>query len=323
MPTHTTLKGFTHIGESLACENIKSNLVSYFNWGFLCKGAFFNVSLGQAGSYGGYQHRLRLVNDPNYTRGQVWEGFRQDWVWESGVEYAYQPIAVSGVYVNSSFHSRTVTGTYKHHVNYPLGRIIFDTAISPTSLVTAEYSYRWFHFISEDQATWFKKIQFDSFRVDSSHFLQDGSGAWEVLAYNRVQLPVVVVQTIPRRSFAGVQLGQGQYVRQDILFHIFAETEVDRDKIFDAVSFQNNKTIHSYDLNKISNANRFPLDRNGTPVTGAMMYPDLVAPTSDGGYFWKKIWFVNMTGQETKVDARPPLYSAVVRGTLEIDFPEL
>ena len=60
---YTTLKG-PPIGQSTLSPQLKSNVITFFNWGLLGKGAFFNVSLSQAGPYGGDESRLRLVDDP-------------------------------------------------------------------------------------------------------------------------------------------------------------------------------------------------------------------------------------------------------------------
>ena len=62
------------------------NFITFYDWGFLDAGQFYNISVPQSGIYGGDRHKLRLVDSPNYTAGQVWEGYRQNWVWESGIE---------------------------------------------------------------------------------------------------------------------------------------------------------------------------------------------------------------------------------------------
>ena len=76
MPKYTTLKGLTKYGETTLTSHMEDGAVTFFNWGLLEAGAFFNVKIPSSGIYGGDSHRLRLVDDPNYTKGQVWEGFR-------------------------------------------------------------------------------------------------------------------------------------------------------------------------------------------------------------------------------------------------------
>lgn len=320
MPTYTRFKGFDDFGDSLLTEQIKHNVVEFFNWGFLNAGAFFNVQIPTSGAYGGLFNRLRPAYDPNYNEGQVWQAARQNWVWESGVERAanQQPIQVSGVTVDGTFYPLATVGSGAHHVDYPRGRIVFDNAISTSSNVQAEYSYRWINVYTSD-APWFREIMFSSMRVDDSHFSQPGSGVWDILADNRIQLPAVIVEPVPRRRFTGMQLGGGQIVYQDVLFHVFAEQSYLRDKLVDVITFQNNKTIHFFDLNDINENSAFPLNGNGSLNAGAKSYPQLVTPS--GGHFWKKATFLNMSSQE--IEADQPLFRAVVRGTIEINMAEI
>src|SRR5579859_2905287 len=102
--TPTQLKGVTDIGRPLLTEMLESNISQFFQWGLLNVGNFFQVRIPTSGAYGGDFSRLRLGDDPNFPAGQVWEGVRKDWVWESGLNYAVQPIQISGVYVNGSYY---------------------------------------------------------------------------------------------------------------------------------------------------------------------------------------------------------------------------
>jgi hypothetical protein len=56
----------------------------------------------------------------------------------------------------------TGDATYAHHYNYPLGRVVFDTAVSTTSAVKLEYSYRNVQTYIADQAPWWDEIQQES-----------------------------------------------------------------------------------------------------------------------------------------------------------------
>lgn len=317
MPVYTKLKGITHLGDSLLNEQLKANLVEYFNWALLEIGAFTNITIPSSGAFGGHYHRLRLSEDPNYTRGQVWEGARGDWVWQTGIEYGYQPINISGVRVNGTFYGSGTSGTYAHKINYPLGRVIFDTAIATTCQVTMEYSHRYFH-VAQSDTPWFREIMFNSYRVDSEDFLRVGSGLWSTLAQTRVQLPAIVIETVPRRTLKGKQLGGGQWVSQDVLFHIFSETPWDRDKAVDILTYQKDFTIMLFDKNLMLSQSKYPLDFEGSRVANALMYPDLIKPTGEGGCFWNKLFFKEMNSQE--ITQIPPLYMGIVRGTFEIDI---
>lgn len=309
------LKGIRDISESTLCDQLETNLIEYFNWGMLGIGAFFNVPL----SYDS-DSRLRVSEDPLLVKGRVWEPFRNDIIWESGVKYGLQPIAISGVYVDDIFRPTSSSGAYAHYIDYERGRVVFNSPLPATTEVRMEYSYRYFHWTSAD-SPWFRKLMFDSFRVDDSQFLQYGSGAWSIFAQNRVQLPAVVVEVIPRRLFEGYQIGGGQTVLQDVLFHIFTENPWDRKTILDVITYQNNATINSFDKNLIAAQSRFPFNENGSLASGAMTYPQLIAPVANGGFFWKKLTFKKMISQESIT--MPPLHQAVVRGTFEVVLPEI
>jgi len=320
MLEYTKFKGITQIGNSTVCEQLKANLTTFYNWGMLEIGGFTNVSIPESGAFGGNFHKLRLVEDPNYTKGRVWETARQKLVYESGMDYAYSPIQISGVYVNNTFYPITGTGTYEHKISYPLGRVIFTSAIPATSTVYMEYSFKYANFYTSD-VPWFKEVMFNSYRVDDPNFLQYGSGVWSTLGQNRVQLPAVIVETVPRRDFIPLQIGGGQWLRQDVLFHILAENTWDRDKLIDIITYQNDRTILSFDKNLVATADKFPLDYEGSLRSGAMIYPDLIKSSGEGGFFWKKIFIKDMRTQEAL--SVSPLFRAVVRGTFEIDFPEI
>jgi len=321
MSDYTKLKGIQHIGDVLLSKTLETNIITYFNWGLLEVGGFFNVSIPSPGVYGGDQHKLRLVSeDPYYSTGQVWEGFRSDWVWETGVEYDYQPIRVSGVNVDGTFYpTATTTGTYAHKINYPLGRVTFDNAIPPTSVVTCEHSYRYVHF-THGGVPWWRQIQTNSMRGDDVHFLQQGSGAWSILAQNRIQLPAVIVEATPRTSRRPYEIGSTRaWVRQDVLFHVLADNPDDVKFLHDAITYQWQKQFFLFDLNRMFQDEKFPLDAGGSPVTGAMMYPQLVAPTGEGGYRWNIVSTANM--QSTDASMPGSIWATTIRGTFELDLP--
>lgn len=318
MPTHTQLYGVTDIGKPLTSEKLETNLVAFFQWGLLGAGNFYNITLPTSGAYDGSPSRLRLSEDPNYNAGQIWEGYRSDWVWESGIEYPYQPIRVSGVYVNGTFHSISETGVYKHTINYPMGRVVFDAAIPTNSVVNCEYSHRFIHFTHSD-VPWWRRVQQDSLRVDNPQFLQYGSGDWSVLSDHRVQLPAVIVDAIPESTKRGMEIGHIKSItNQTVLFHILTETPWDRKKLHDIITNQWNKTIHGFQIDAVIEASGWPLDENGSPVGSGRMYPDLVKDT--GPYFWQKIYIPRMTGEDPQgVTNTGPIYYCTVRAGVELN----
>lgn len=276
----TYLKGFDSFGDSTITNDIRQNLISFFDYGLLEKNAFINVEIPTTGYYGGLEHKLRPVNDPRYTDGQVWEGFRSNWVWESGLgaltstNNSYP--GVSGVYVTGVFYPVSTTGVYAHHINHPLGRVVFNSPISKTLDVSCEFSYKHVNVCQADGLNWFKRIQTFSEHAESYNFINN-SGDNAILANNRVQLPAIGIEVINSRRMTPFALGGGQYVRTDFLCHCVADDGYARDHLLDIVSLQREKTFQSYDLDDIATADAFPLDYRGVPASGAKLYPELVS----------------------------------------------
>ncbi len=266
------LKGFSSIGDSTLTNHIRENLISFFDYGLMEKNNIINVDIPSTGVYGDLYHKLKLVNDPRYSYGQVWEGIRSNWVWESGLgAYTSNNSAypgVSGVYINNSFYPSSETGVYSHYINHYLGRVIFNSPISTASNVECRYSYKLVNVCQANGLNWFKEIQKRS-EVNNS-------GENSVLSDNRYQLPIIGVETSNVRSMKPFQLGGGQTVFTDFILYCVAEDSYTRDNLVDIVTMQNQKVVKSYDLNLVSSGSAFPVDYRGVPVSGAMTYPELV-----------------------------------------------
>ena len=276
----TFFKGSSRIGEHSFTEIIEDNIVSYVEWGFLELGAFFNITIPSSGSYGGSRHRLRCVKDPRYEDGQVWEAYRKNWVWQSGLSnVSEQPISISGVFINQNFMPRS-SGTF--FINYRNGQVIFNNKIATNSTVQLEYSHKWVDVVNSNSVPWFRKGQTRSFRVDDPLFIAN-SGVWNELADTRLQLPVVAVESVSK-TYQGYQLGGSQYARTEFILHIIGEDSSSVKKISSILSSQNESTIYLFDVDRIADENRFSLDYRGEIASGALCYPDLIAPTGDGGY---------------------------------------
>lgn len=120
-----------------------------------------------------------------------------------------------------------------------------------------------------------REIQTDS-NEPTSDFYEKDKGDWNIPPEARLQLPAIAVEIVPSRTFKGYQLGGGQWVYTDVLFHCIAESDSVRNKLVDIVSLQSDKTIFLMDSNSIASNNDYPLDYRGVPVSGALRYPDLL-----------------------------------------------
>ena len=316
------LKGIIQVKDASMSDQIEANLISLFDWGLLNRGGFTNITVPTSGTYGGDKSRLRPVKDPAFTDGKVWEGYKYNWAWESGLNNAIQPIQVSGVFVNSTFHPLGEAGNYNFYVDYPRGRIVFNNSGLPTtSIVQCSFSPKWCHVtIAESPQA---RIAIDEvYRVDKPEYLAFGSGDWNILSYNRATYPLLAVEVVPNSNFTGLELGGGQIQFQDVLFHIFAQTRQERNKLFDIVQEQNDLHFFMYDLNRIADYNAYPLDAYGSIASGAKTFPQLLAPTGDGGYRWRMVYIDKMRAQVNE-QTNLNLFHALIRATLEIWRPDI
>ena len=378
-----------NVGDTLLMSELENNIKSFFDWALLKIGSWTDVDIPTSGAYGGDFSNLKAVTDASYTNGQVWQGARKDWVWETGVNYIVpdETGSISGVSYNGTYHvftsnvatqiaqsgdvfqvtgitgdadfqvnytvvsgvntqiyhttssaptgsSITGDGTWQllknpqevqvnvdgvantaYHVNYPLGRIIFDTAQSTTATITSSYSFKNIQVYTADAAPWWTSIQHRSLRPDDVHYTQTSlGGEWSIGGHHRIQLPAIILEGVPQGTSQGYELGNGALnVSQDMLFHVLAENRHDRNQLLDICRLQNDKTIWLYKTDNVAAADAFPLDYRGMR-TGSNMYPDLVSST---GYRWKMCTFTNaaVSNMETP---HPQLYAGVVRITMEV-----
>ena len=283
MPDYLNLKGFNNVFDTTLNNELQDNIIEFLDWGLLEKGNYQNVSLNELSPDGQDYSSLRMSTVSYYPSGTVWEGFRQNWVWQSGIGYNPPPIVannparpgISGVYVNNVFYPSNTSGQYGHKIDYFNGRVIFNSGIPSGSKVQAEYSYKYINVIYANSLPWIREIQYRTLDFPDT-FNNKTNGDFNIPPEDRIQLPAIAVELVPRRTLRGYQLGGGQYVETDILFHCLAEDEFTRNKLVDIVSLQNEKTIKMFNSNMIGNSGDFPLDHLGVPVSGALRYPELI-----------------------------------------------
>lgn len=318
MSNYLNLKGFDSVFENTLANELQDNIVEFLDWGLLQKGNYQSVTLGETSPNGEDYSKLRISSNNTFQPGKAWEGFRKNWVWQSGINYNPPPIVgnniskpgISGVYVNNTFHPSTSAGTYAHSIDYYNGRVIFNNPIPTGSVVKAEYSYKYINVIYANSLPWIKEIQYRTLDVPPS-FKLPNNGDYTIPAESRIQLPAIAVEFVPKRTMKGYQLGGGQFVDSDILFHCLAEDEYTRNKLVDIISLQNDKTIRLFDSNSIANSGDFPLDYMGFPVSGALTYPSLITKYPRGSARLKNSNVQNMTLLNSN------FYLGLVRMTLE------
>jgi len=308
---NTTFKNISSINNDLLLNILESNFKHYLDWSFLNIGAWFDVKISNETIYSLNSHyKLLPVEDPSYLDGQVWQSMRKDWIWERDISYNdSSPIAIENIYINDSVVYSGFT------IDYPNGRIIFDSPISTRSTVSLEYSYRLVQVYRANDAPWFNLLQYNSFRTDSLDIKQTDNGDWSIGSYHRVQMPCIIIESVPRSRSMPYELGSGGLIlEQDIMIYIFAENKNDRNKLLDIIRVQQDGVIYLYDTNKIAQDDNYPLDYNGSLKSNPLMYPVLVE-----NYKWRKCWFksINLTELSTQ---HPNLHSGAARITAEIIY---
>lgn len=308
---NTCFKGINNISEDLLLNILEANFKMYFDWAFLNIGAWFDAEIPNQTIYGvNYPYRLLPVNDPSYTDGCVWQGIRKDWVWEDTASYnSTSPLTISTVSVNGNPVNKGGNFT----INYPLGRIIFNTPISISSTVDAEYSYRFVQTHRASESPWFNILQYHSFKTSNEDIQRSDDGEWSVGANHRIQLPTIVIESVPKSRSRPYEIGNTlMWLEQDIAFYVYAETKNDRNKLLDIIRLQQDATLQLYDTNEVAQNDSFPLDYNGDIKNSPLMYPDLVQT-----YPWRKCFIKNISLFELD-SPHPNFHQGMARATVEI-----
>lgn len=325
-PNYANFKGVSDFGETGLLTELENNIKHYLEWSFLDIGAWTNVAIDTSNAtqdgYTGQVDTLRWVSDPSYTDGQVWQSARKDWVYESGVNFdpgsgPVNPNATPQVYTSSNSVWSGPVADSAYSINYPLGRVIFDTPHDTDESVKASYSYRNVQVYIADNAEWWRELQLRSWRSDDLHFTQDDrTGDWAVGAHERIQLPAIVIEAVPRGRSRGYELGNTSlWIEQDVVLHILADDRPTRNKIVSLLQVQADHTIWLFDSDIVAASGAFPLDYSGDRVNGNV-YPDIVVNTD---YRWKKCTFRNVVVSDVEA-MHPRLYEGTVRITCEFVF---
>jgi len=311
---NTEFKNINSISEDLLLNILESNLKSLLDWGFLQIGAWFDATIPSSGTIFTNTNprcQLLLTEDPSYNLGQVWQGIRKDWVWESGACYSSgNPISISGIYINNTFVP-TSSGTYT--IDYPMGRVVFNSAVNKASTIKVNHSYRYVQTYRSTDAPWFNVLQYDTFNNANPDIQQKSTGEWSIAGNHRIQMPAIVIESVPRSRSRPYELGNDNLLlEQDVAFYIFAENKNDRNKLLDIIRLQQDLNFVLYNTNTLAQNDQYPVDENGDIKDNALMYPEIVAQ-----YPWRKCWLKNISLFELD-SITPNLFRGMARGTVEI-----
>jgi hypothetical protein len=315
MADYLTLNGFTNITDLDLQNAIQQSIISFFDWGFLNMGGFTNIKINQNDIRGSSRSTLQLVKDPNFTDGKVWETFRQNLVYESGLTSATQPISISGVFINNCFvlPSHPQSGFY---VNYPDGLVVFNNPIPTNSVVNMEYSFKTINIINTQVVPLIKEAQSYSFNLTNNDY-SASSGDWNQLSRKKIQFPLVNVEFSPKVTSRPYEMGDfAQFVHSDILMHVITEDQSSAMKFASMIFAQKEKSIYMYNMQMASASGAMPLDGNGARTPSGLLYPKLVALSNQGGYRTKILRFADASC--IGPNNAGTIYHSVVRFTTEV-----
>lgn len=287
-----------HWGESNIIKRLEENIKAFYDWGFLCIGGWKNVT-------GGDRAILREVETAPRNDGEtVYQAYRKDWVWESGVQYE----DIDGTIHAPIIPSVTGGGT----VDYINGQVVGGTG------GTATYSFRNVQVYVADQAPWWQELQFLTWDIDDNHFQHcSETGDWSVGAHHRVQMPTIIIQAINTGRMEPYCLGSCKVKRlQDVYLNVFAEDKCTRDNLLDLILEQDEKELNLYNPDAVYLANDYPIDCNGFLV-GNKTYPDLL-----NSHLWAcaRIENSSLFGLSTLSCG---LYEGTIKSTFNIIFSDL
>lgn len=308
---NSCFKGIDNISQDMLLNILEANFKMFFDWSFLKIGAWFDAEKPQQTIYGTNNHyQLIPVSDMSYNDGQIWQGIRKDWVWETNISYnSTAPINIAGVLVDGVL----VPKNGNFIVDYPNGRIIFYSPISTSAVVELEYSYRFVQVHRSSESPWFSLIQYSSFNTENQDIQQTDSGEWAIGSHHRVQMPCIIIESIPRSRSRPYELGNSlMWLEQDVVFYVLAENKNDRNKLLDIIRLQQDSTLKLFDTNLVAQNDSFPLDYNGDIKNSPLMYTNLIDQ-----YYWRKCFIknVNLIELESK---HINLHQGAARATLEI-----
>lgn len=312
---YTKFKGVANIGSNLVMNQLEYNMKSLIDWAMLGIGGWINVIIPTSGIVGGTFSKLYPTKDQSYSDGQIWQTIRKDWVWETGVSYSGgSPIAISGIYINNQF-TLPNSVTHGYYLDYPNGRVVFNSPLPTGSSVAMNYSYRYTQVYLADDVPWWPDAQYRSERPDDIQWGLFADGDWSLEAARRIQLPAIIIEAVPKRSDKGWEMGNGSLIiEQDILFHVLGEKRWDRNQLLDILDLQHDKVFALYDVNQVNLLQKYPLNYQGTLVANPTMYPTLV-----DSYRWNECRFKNVRLSDI-VTQSPYLYGGVARVTTELIF---
>ena len=278
-------------------EKIEKNLISFFDYGFLDLGGYFNISVAQTGDYVSDLSSLTKVQD---NRGFTYWAGPKNWVYESGADSSgvYAP---AQVYLNGSGSPYT-SGIVNYRDGY-----VYNLPAAATG-VKARFSYKWATVVSAKEAGYGRKIVWGYNRPDLDPIGRSG------VPEASISLPFISfdVPSIAKSQEYGMG---GEYTPKVYTYNIKAtvvgESSNDVKRLADILIKQQGFAINTFDPEEATASGDFPLTMRGTLNSGKT-HDQLSAL-----YEWNDMFLEEIKASDEK-DLNNGLYESVVNMKLKV-----
>jgi hypothetical protein len=303
----------TNINERKSISSLEDNIKSFLDYSFLKIGGFTNINSSSTGLYSNSFNTMKISYDPIRPSGSVWETFRKDWVYETGISHSgTSPIPISGIYFNNSFiPGPTGNSQHPYFIDYPNGNIVFQSSKPSSSSIKLNYSYRNIQIYKANESSWWKELQ--RYHYDASTL--NKTPGQILISNHKVQLPCIIVETIARTSQEPYQLGSTtNIINQDLLLHIYTENLIQRNNLMNILILQKDNQNVLYDINKIIKEQKWPINNNGSFNGNSLNYDQITTNTS----YISNVYYIENAVINELGSISSLLHYGVVRWTIKI-----
>ena len=285
------LKNVCSIRSLGTSEKVEANLVSFFDFGFLDKGGYFNININQSGDYVSNLSSLTKVVD---NRGFTYWAGPKNWVYESGADSSGVN-APAQIYINGSGTPYT-SGIINYREGY-----VYNLPAATTG-VKAEFSYKWISCVSAKKSGYGRSIKTEQNRTDLDVVPRSGSPEYSItLPFISFDVPSI---SNSKPYGLGGQLSPMTYTYK-AKATVVGESPDDVKRIADIIIKQKEYGINSFDPSEATASGDFPLTINGNLNSGkthdqlATIYP------------WNTIYFEDISATDGP-DMKNGLFQAVL-----------
>lgn len=266
---------------------VKSNLELWLNDLFIRNGLYTNIASGSLDIYLRDLSLLVISSDPTFQADNtVFQSAFKNWVHENAVAAAESgiaaPVVNSGVIVDGTFYeTATTSGIFAHIVDFPNGRVIFDTTLVGTPVIQADFSYK------EVTVDFANRLNNENQPIRIETSLKDNPAQTGVDSYptsDTRTLPAVFIDVMNRQSSA-YELGTRDAIADYFgVFHIWTRDDFQRDLIEDILADEHRQVLFGINFNTA----QYPLLSRGEKNPAFTSYAALANVHSP--QFWRRIY---------------------------------